>query len=120
LQINLKTQKYQLTLEKHYQKAITSPVPADPASNKAWGHGALKGDLDTLSLDPGVVTKLEDVAPCLQKTMGQKVKLGVTTKEFKGKTYNNVYINDWYNAANAAPGVLGDAPTVDSSDEVPF
>jgi sporulation protein YlmC with PRC-barrel domain len=70
--------------------------------------GFLKKDLTSLGVDYKSVEKVEDLANLIWEKLQTKVELYVNQREYKGKTYNNAYLN----------GVIakGEEPKDDSFD----
>lgn len=58
------------------------------------GIGYLKKDLDTLGLSYADVGSEEDIAELFWDNLPMQVVIFVNQKEWQGKTYNNVYLND--------------------------
>ena len=89
--------------------------------DKEWGPGAIKGDVQTLGLDDSSIQDPADFQKILTPLWGKKFKLAVTTRDYNGKTYNNVYINGYFNEAEAvAVGLDSAVPGVDTSENIPF
>lgn len=82
--------------------SLTYKIVEGPHKNrKLWanynmggqGLGFLKKDMKTLGLDYAGVTSESDVAKLVFQAVGQGVTIFVNQKEWKGKTYNNAYLN---------------------------
>lgn len=71
------------------------------------GLGFLKKDLKTLGLDYSNVKSEQDIAKLVFGRIGQGVTIYVAQKEWKGKMYNNAYLNKAESAPTTKSNDLG-------------
>ena len=83
----------------------------------------LKRDLvETLGIAIDHVSNLEELGPAMFQAVNRKVKIFVKLSPkdgAPGQFWENVYLNGLFNQAEKVPGA-GYAPSVDTSEEIPF